>query len=400
MLRQKTLLGETYVELTPGDGEGSALPEGGTLPEAQVSDAVQLDEIFRTFDAPTRAAFQTWMQSAAVALDGRGADLNAAIGNLSPFAARADDLMRVLDSQQLALEQLIRDGGETFDALSERQGELRSLIENSEQVFATTAERDQELREAFIALPTFLEESQLTLERLDRFAADTDPLITQLRPSARELSGTLTNLRDLSPVLQRFFEGLLPVIRRSENGFGALRQVLDDQLPEPLGRVDAYFDELIPALDLIGRYKPDITAFLANTAAATNGFALGPTGAQVKYLRTTSPLNPEVLASFPERLKINRTNSYVEPGGYTQLAQGLESFLVEHCTSGLSATLTGPGDLPDDLYERIQEYAFGGIGNTETDNIPAPRCVQQDPQPSVGGPPDEQTLYPHVRAQP
>ena len=43
MLRQKTLLGETYVELTPGTDEGEPLPEGGHLPVAQVGEAVQLD---------------------------------------------------------------------------------------------------------------------------------------------------------------------------------------------------------------------------------------------------------------------------------------------------------------------------------------------------------------------
>ena len=49
-LREKTLLGETYVELTPGDGEGPQVPEDGSLPAAQVAPSVQLDEIFRTFD--------------------------------------------------------------------------------------------------------------------------------------------------------------------------------------------------------------------------------------------------------------------------------------------------------------------------------------------------------------
>ncbi len=86
ILRQKTLLGETYVELTPGDGEGEMIPEGGSLAPAQVSDAVQLDEIFRAFDEPTREAFQAWMVDAAGALRGRGVDLNAALGQ--PRAVR------------------------------------------------------------------------------------------------------------------------------------------------------------------------------------------------------------------------------------------------------------------------------------------------------------------------
>src|SRR4051794_6289713 len=53
ILRQKTLLGETYVELTPGDRSARPVPEGGRLTSAQVSETVELDEILRTFDPQT-----------------------------------------------------------------------------------------------------------------------------------------------------------------------------------------------------------------------------------------------------------------------------------------------------------------------------------------------------------
>src|SRR3954452_18027129 len=45
ILRQKTLLGETYVELTPGHAGVRPIPEGGQLAETRVSDTVELDEI-------------------------------------------------------------------------------------------------------------------------------------------------------------------------------------------------------------------------------------------------------------------------------------------------------------------------------------------------------------------
>src|SRR5690242_7415578 len=86
ILRQKTLLGETYVELTPGTAGAPKLAENGTLRESQVSDTVQLDEILRTFDKPTRQAFETWMQSQAQGISGYGRDLNDALANLAPFA--------------------------------------------------------------------------------------------------------------------------------------------------------------------------------------------------------------------------------------------------------------------------------------------------------------------------
>src|SRR3954452_19110136 len=54
ILRQKTLLGETFVELTPGARSGGDLPDGSTLPRRQVLDTTQLDEITRAFDPRTR----------------------------------------------------------------------------------------------------------------------------------------------------------------------------------------------------------------------------------------------------------------------------------------------------------------------------------------------------------
>ena len=55
ILRAKTLLGETYVELTPGSPDGAeAAPRARCCPKAQVATTVQLDEILRTLDAPTR----------------------------------------------------------------------------------------------------------------------------------------------------------------------------------------------------------------------------------------------------------------------------------------------------------------------------------------------------------
>ena len=92
ILRAKTLLGETFVAITPGSRAAPAIPEGGTLGRGQVAPSVQLDEIYRTFDPKTRAAFQTWMIASAAGINGQGAALNAALGELDPFV---NDLQQV-----------------------------------------------------------------------------------------------------------------------------------------------------------------------------------------------------------------------------------------------------------------------------------------------------------------
>ncbi len=431
MLRTKTLLGETFVELTPGDGQGQTLEEGGRLPEGQVADSVQLDEIWRTFDARTRDAWRVWMQGTAAGLRGRGDDLSAAIAALGPFAEETNRLLGVLDSQGRAVSQFVRDGGTVFEALSERQGQLSGLIRNSEAVFSTTARRNQELEELFRILPTFQRESRATLARLNSFAATADPLVQQLRPAARELTPTLVAAEKAAPDLKAFFEGLRGAINASDTGFPALRRLLSDdftplltRLGASVGGQDPYLAHLNSIIEVLGMYRHEITAFLGNTAAAVQGaLDLNETGAPARMLRTTSPLNPETIASFDQRLTSNRSNPYVEPLGYNRLADGLESFANTPCAAGITATLpdraTVAGDPnfqahlstsifnpslsdPNSLYDRTKSFALALPATPAAASlvdVPAPQCVTQSNFRSVGRSP-ESTPFLHVRRQP
>jgi virulence factor Mce-like protein len=423
MLRTKTLLGETFVELTPGDAQGPTLQEGGRLPEAQVADSVQLDEIFRTFDERTRDAFKVWMQGTDAALQGRGPDLSAAIAELAPFADETDQLLRVLDSQRLAVRRLVHDTGTVFQALSERQGQLSSLIRNSETVFNTTARRNSEVADLFRILPTFQRESRATLARLNEFAGTADPLVQQLQPAAKELSPTLIAAQKAAPDLKAFFEGLRGAIKASDPGFPALRRLLSNDLTPLLSRLggtvggrEPFLAHLNSIVEALGLYKHEITAFLGNAAAAVQyQQGIPESGGRPSHiLRTTSPLNPETLATFPGRVTSNRSNPYFKPLGYSRLASGLQSFANTPCSAGINAALppraqavsdpnfqlyTTPPLFPDPghLYDRIKSYAFAGASSTA--NVPAPPCDKQGPFRSLGRSP-ETTSYLHVRRQP
>jgi phospholipid/cholesterol/gamma-HCH transport system substrate-binding protein len=396
VLRQKTLLGETYIELTPGTEDADPVPDGGTLAASQISPTVQLDEIYRTFDADTRRAFQTWMIEQAKAIGDHGRDVNDALGNLGPFAEDTATLVDILNRQEGAVTGLISNTGVVFEALTDRGDQLRSLIENSNRVFATTAERDEELKQAFLALPTFERESAVTLDRLAEFARDTDPLVTQLRPAARELSPTLRDLGALSPDLEALFRELNPLITASRTGFPAAERVLEDARPL-IAQLDPAMRQVTPLLDFVGLYKRELTAFFANTAAGTQ--AKDSSG--VHYLRTTNPLNPENLAVYPRRIGSNRPNAYAKPGNFDQLRRGLPVFENRHCSSGVP-TITNvpaptplplpvpiPTDLiPAQLLDQIIEFGFAGRPGSQT----AVPCRLQGPY-TFGG---ETTQYPHV----
>ena len=409
ILRTKTLLGETYIELSPGDRQGPELEDGGVLPEANIAESVQLDEIFRTFDARTRAAFQEWMQESAVSITGQGQNLSYAIGGLEPTFTEFDRLFRVLDSQRLAVGQLFSNGATTFSALRGREGELGDLIESSNAVFQTTARRNRDIEALFRAFPTFLDESRLTLSRLKDFSENANPLMKQLVPAAEELSPTLISISKLAPEAKAFFEGLGPVIKLSPEGFAAIREVFRDEFPPLLRAVDPFLRNLNPILVGLKLYRVEVTSFFANLAATFNGINTE----NVHFLRALGPMNPETLASYPRRLAINRNSAYSPPKWAEGLVSGLPSFETRQCTTGITATLEASASVDPAfqdravategtesiaprsketnakiLFERIQKYAFASplelkqgenTGTTSTAGIVAPPCTQQRP---------------------
>ena len=374
MLRQKTLLGETYVELSASDRRGPKLADGGRLPSAQVSPTVELDEIFRTLDPRTRRAFSTWLAEQGRALGGRGRALSDALGALTPFAEDTDEVLRILRAQDLPTRYLVRDTGEVLGALTERRGQLGGLVRSANRVFAGTARRDRELARAIELLPGFLDELRATSTRTSRFARDTDPLVTQLRPAARELSPTLVNLGEAAPDLRELLRSVPRLERVTRSGLPALEEVLDDAEPL-LARLDPFLRSLNPVVSYLGLYRREIAAFFALDVAATQASDVPPGTTQpVHYLRTTNPVNPEVLAGYPSRLATNRSNPYAEPGGHERLASGLQAFTSPLCGSAPVPSL-GP-EIRGELRALIERYVYGGSAPSA---VARPVCSLQAP---------------------
>jgi ABC-type transporter Mla subunit MlaD len=334
ILRQKTLLGETYVELTSGTNPDSvegvslgsaapaapagadvrSIPEGGALGIGQVRDQTQIDEIFNALDKETRSAFQQWQQGAAVAIRGRSLDLNDAIGNLAPFLGDASDVLAVLRRQRDQLQGLVRDTGTVFDALSERDGQLADAITGANTTFGALASEEQALRDFFQIAPTFENEARLTFDRLDRFQADTHPLVRKLLPVANDISPTLRSVRRLSPHLRSLFVDLDQLNRASRRGFPALASTLDELRPT-LGNLDPFLANLNPVVAWLEYYRTSITDFLSNPPAGLSG-QLSPVPGQPAprhVLKQLGYVTQETLAIYRNRLPENRGNGYLMP---------------------------------------------------------------------------------------
>ncbi len=386
VLRQKTVVGETYVELEPGSPTAPMLPDGGSLRPENVRRPVRLDDVLRTFDAPTRAALGSWLTDQGEALRGGGPALSAALAELPPLGRYGGDVLSIFHRQQDDLTALLRQGGGALGALTRRQGQLRSLVRNAATVFHTTAARDAALADTFRALPGFDRELRATATRIGAFSTLATPVVRQLRPSARALSPVLDSTATLAPGLRRLLAGIGPLAASARTGLPALSGVLRPAVPL-LRRLKPYLGTLIPSIDYIGDSKRELAGLFANVAAATQAtLPASDKSGPLHYARASLVINPETLAAYSRRLRSGRSNPYPHPGGYDQLADGLPTFAG--CAGSAPPTLSD--EIPKSSSDEVLAYYF-------TPNPNGPACKTQAPLGSLVG---TEALFPHLEALP
>jgi phospholipid/cholesterol/gamma-HCH transport system substrate-binding protein len=372
-LRQKTLLGETYVELAPGSKDAEDLEEGKKLPAGAVRETVELDEILRVFDLDTKRYFRQWIRQSAEQINEAAAenrndrglrptgsaarDFNNALGNLPGFAADGADLLRVLDDQEDALHRLIRDTGFVFEALNRQRGALRDLIVNSNNTFEAIASRADALAETFEIFPTFLDESRFTLARLETFSRNTDPLIRDLKPVADKLGPTVRDLGLLAPDLKNLFEDLRPLIRVADTDLPQAERFLRGAIPL-FRALHVFLPELNPIIGFANYQQRILGNFLVAGAGATHyQLPSRERGEPPKLLLAQLGLiNSRSVAVQTTTPAFERARSYLLPNGYargTQIGAPSEAFDCGH---------TGEGEITDG---RPQGQRAG----------PAPPCI-------------------------
>jgi ABC-type transporter Mla subunit MlaD len=305
-------------------------------------------------------------------LRGRGADVNAALGNAAPAVDDLSKLVSILDQQGADVQRLISGAGVALRSVAARGTALRRLVGAGDQVFAATAARNRELTATVRALPPFLAQLRPTLSAVEQTAVEAAPTLHTLRPVAPLVGPALSGANRLAPQLTHAFRELLPILNTARTAVPALIKLLGDLKPladavAPFGR------EVAPISQLLSAYTPDVVSSFANSAAAMQATTPLPGGGTQHYLRVVLPLMSEGLVGYSQRLPSNRHNPYFAPGARAGTASGaLPSF---DC-----ANTSNPQTLP----------VLPAVGA----NTGAPPCVTQPPWSFQG----VARSYPHVQA--
>lgn len=401
ILRTKTLLGETYVQLNPQGNTGPFIKDNGELPNGQVEPTVTLDQILSLFTPKVRNDFKVWMQSAQASFEGKGEDINADFASLQPFTANSNKLLEVLASQEGALRKSIKNTGVVFSALAGRDHQLEQFIANGERALKAGASASEAFAAAWRAFPGFESKGTAAFKELDRFAADANPFLKEFRPAERQLGLTSKTLQSFSPPFEKMLVGLGTLTKASKRGLPAFSKVLTLLEPE-LGNISPVLHNLDPFLQYLTVYQPELESFFGNFTAASEGHdqnANDPAAGvpQLHYLRTMQVLSPNSLAVFSARPGTDRGNAYPQAGAFNALGSGLSVFSSSNCANTSPSAGGTPNEtVSKETLEQVLEDHVANKPESTTNEVPAPACNQQGPQTFNGF----TGQYPHVTYSP
>ncbi|MCK9248014.1 MAG: MCE family protein [Solirubrobacteraceae bacterium] len=351
IVRTKTLLGEGFLEIAPGDPKAAVVRDGGTIDPDNNVRAQRLDDVLQTFAPKTRKDIRAMFAGMAEGFEGRAEDANRAIGRMPGLFADLGTVLDVVERQRDQVSQLIADGGEVFGAFADRSDAARRAVVAGDRVLATTAGRERDLSATLDALPGFLGDLRVTARRLDGATGDLNRAVRSLKPTAPLLRPALVALRDDTHQTQKLFSNLPGLFRTANKALPALRRTLDDTLPA-LPTIHMASRQLLPLVQLSSVSRDAFVANFANVTATMNGRMVVPGGGLGQYAGGMLTAWNEILGGWVKKLPTHRSNPYPRPGQTDNIAKGgLEAYDCRH--------LGNPLILP----------AFGG----------APACKVQGP---------------------
>ena len=213
LIRPQSLLGEKFVECNPtktrapgsepppeleviADGE---IGEGQYfLPLENNGKAVDLDLINNMTRQPESDRFRLILNDLGAGLAARGETLEEVIRRANPALQQTDIVLAQLADQNKELAQLAADSDQILNPLARERGHLAGFIKSATIAGQASAERRGDIVEGFQRFPDALNELELTMVQLRRFAVEGTPVATNLRAAAPGLTGATRALRPFS----------------------------------------------------------------------------------------------------------------------------------------------------------------------------------------------------------
>jgi virulence factor Mce-like protein len=296
LVRQKTLVGENYVDLTVGDAQASQVPDGGRLTVAAQREAVPIDKILNTLDPETRKNVSQNLRAAGDTVDGRGKDLNEVFDRVAPLAEDGSALLDVLNKQRTQIARLVANTGVVMGSIANRTNDLGSLVRSAKSTAEAVAARDDAVLATFQSIPPTLKQARTTVAKLSTFSGTSTPVVDDLRTSLQTLEPVLQELRPTAARARRLTNALPALFKAANPTLTSLPDFAEDG-SAAIPKLEGLLREANPALEYLSPYHNEVVSFVENFGSGATFDQLGVIG------RCSCPVGINSIANFPGTLR-------------------------------------------------------------------------------------------------
>lgn len=308
-LSERSLVGETYLEIT--DGEGEEIRSGAELPAKAVLPSVQLRDVLSDLDPAARKEVGALLRSLGEGTTGTGEDVDHLLEGLGNLGREGHTALDAIAAQSEDLTALARNTAAVLEALDAGQGDLATLVSDANELTGATAGQRDSIEATLRKAPGVLDTARAASGSLSELAVALDPVATSLRAAAPDLTTALAKLPGTTDDLSAMIKPLSGVLDQAPATLTKVPRASRD-ISALVPKAEVTLSDVNPMLAYIRPYGPELAAYFANFNAVLN--YKDENGAS--YLRLTPLLNthsPQLPISTNGLLG-NYTNAYPAPG--------------------------------------------------------------------------------------
>ena len=259
---ERTLLGDPYLNLSPGT-EGKPTLASGASVDARPS--VDFDEAFDFLDADGRRHLGSIIDTLdqATRSPESGTELNAALAELARTVGEIRALTDALHGQERQISGFVGDTSVVLGELGRREDALRRVVSSGRAALDALASNTGSLERGVAELPGVLASGAEALRRARPLLREARPLIAELRDAAPDLAPAIA---DIGPLAADTTETVQAV-----SGLPSMRKLLRVVVlggPAVPG-LEASVRNLVPLLRYAAPRTNGIVSFFSNFAGLT-----------------------------------------------------------------------------------------------------------------------------------
>ena len=268
IVRQASLSGiaNRYVDLTMPAQSAPEIPDGGVIEQEATTSAVDLDQIFNTFDPESRKDLQQVFKGSAKQYKGKGQAMNEGLLYLNPSLSASSKLFNELNRDTPLLERFVVESSKLVTDVAERRDDLAGLVDNLATTTTAIGSEQAALADAIEQLPPFMRRANTTFLNLRAALDDLDPLVEDSKPVAKKLRPFMDELRPLARDARPTFRDLAEILRRpgADNDALELTRLQPSLRDATVRKVEANGSEREAAFPAIARSVRDYAPIVAS----------------------------------------------------------------------------------------------------------------------------------------